>query len=410
MSLVDQFGRPVEIRRAKDAIPPAPIGWRGGNYSRIGVLPGGDFGSYSPAWAAINILSEDIAKLPFQVWRDLADGGRRQAKRQALYQILKRPNPWQTPFELLQFQMFSLLVDGNSYSLILRNRDGDPDMLIPINPYYVTTYQAPSAELYYQISFTSVNIPYLPPYANTPFAPARDVLHIRGLSWDGINGLSPLAAARNALEYGVALQNQGSKLFENGGKPGGVITVPYNLNDEQAARLKQNWDELYGHDGQGRTALLEEGMKFEPITFKAVDSQFLENRRFQVEEIARIYRIPVHMLASGEKLTYNNLEFLNRNYVDWSLMPWAKRIEQAYDRMFLEAGYYTEFNFDDLLRADTKTRYEMYAAARQWGILNANECRRLEGLNPYPGGEEYWQPVNMAPAGTVPAVGEDTEE
>ena len=241
------------------------------------------------------------------------------------------------------------------------------------------------------------------------YVPASDILHIRGLSIDGIYGYPPLEAARRAIEFGQALEQQGTGLYAQGGKPGGVLTVPYSLNDEQARRIKGDWEALYAGDGQGRTALLEDGMKFEPLTFRAVDAQFLENRKFQVEDIARFFRIPAFMIGSTEKLAYNSIEHLMRLYVDSTLVPYGRNIELAYDRIFLTAGYYTEFDFDELTRADTKTRYERYATGRQWGILNANECRAMEGLNPYDGGDRYFQPLNMTDAqAPTPAAAEDS--
>jgi HK97 family phage portal protein len=391
------FGSVIRALRGPAAgLQPARVGSISGNYSRIGTGGSSDL-TFSAAWAAVNVLTQDIAKLPFYVWRELPDGGRQLAKQSSLYSILRRPNAWQTQWDLLLYQMLSLLTDGNSYNLIIRNRELDPVELIPIQPFYVTIWQVPTTgELFYNVAKQAIGRET----DERLYVPARDILHIRGLSTDTVYGYPPLEAARRAVEFGQALESQGSGLYAQGGKPGGVLTVPYTLNDEQARRIKGDWESLYAGDGQGRTALLEDGMKFEPLTFRAVDAQFLENRKFQVEEIARIFRVPAFMIGSTEKLAYNSIEHLTRLYVDSTLVPYGRNFELAYDRAFLTTGFYTEFDFDELTRADTKTRYEKYASARQWGILNANECRAMEGLNPYPGGERYFQPLNMIDAQT----------
>jgi HK97 family phage portal protein len=379
-------------------LPPASIGSVGGNYSIIGAGPSHSL-AYSAAWACVQVLTQDLAKLGVDVWEGSDEEGWQLARLNPLYALLRRPNAWMSRFELIRYQVMSLLMDGNSYNLIVRDREYEPVNLIPINPRYVSVYQADNGELFYGVSSRYGALETTLPEEPGIRIPQRDILHIRHLSMDGVIGLSPLSAARLAIEYGQNLERQGASLSGRGGKPGGVIKMPNRLSPEQARRLREEWDTIYNGEGQGRTAILEEGITFEPLAFRSIDIQFLELRRFQAEEVARIFRIMPFMIGIMEKLSYNNVEHLMKLYTDSTLMPYAELFEGAYSLAFgLGDRTVIEFDFSRLLRGDTAARFSKYSTGIQWGVLSPNDARREEGLNPYADGDTYLRPLNMGPA------------
>lgn len=382
-------------RAAGLMVPAAPLGSTGGNYSSVGVVANTSL-AYSAAWACVQVLTQDMAKLPLELWTGSDRTGWTAARLHPLYQLLKKPNAWMSRFDLIRYQVLSLLTDGNSYNLIVRDRELNPVQLIPIHPRYVSVYQAYDGELFYGIGHRYGALESLLPEDPGVKVPQRDILHIRHLSLDGIIGLSPLGAARYATEYGVNLERQGSALSGRGGKPGGVIYMPHRLQPEQARRLREEWDQVYNGAGQGSTAILEEGVKFEPLAFRAVDAQFLESRRFQLEETARFFRVWPFLIGAMEKLSYNNVEHLMKLHVDSTLAPLAELITAAYAFAFeLGETHVLEFDFDTMLMADTERRFKKYSTGIQWGMLSPNDCLQMEGLNPYDGGDVHLRPLNM---------------
>jgi HK97 family phage portal protein len=222
-----------------------------------------------------------------------------------------------------------------------------------------------------------------------------DVLHIPGLGFDGLIGYSPIAMAKNAIGLAIATEEYGAKFFANGAAPSGVLEHPGTIKDPQ--RVKESWNSAYqGSANAHKIAVLEEGMKYTPIGIAPEQAQFLETRKFQINEIARIFRVPPHMLADLEKSSFSNIEQQSLEFVKYTLDPWVVRWEQSMCRVLFSESekptYFIKFNVDGLLRGDYASRMSGYATARQNGWMSANDIRELENLDriaPELGGDLY---------------------
>lgn len=405
-SLGRAFGFGGESKGVNLSSPTATSGAFGG-YSSSGVVVDQSVAlTHSTFFAAVKVLSEDVAKLPLRVLKNRKDGGRDVAKRHPLQKVLMRPNSWQTPFEFIEYMVFSLAVRGNSYHVILTDQAGRPTELIPINPSNVTLLTDPDGDLWYQIGRSNQHEQAL--LRDMPLTiPERHILHIRGLSRDNLSGMSILEQARESLGLSIATDRHGARLFAGGARPSGVLKHAGKLSGDAAQRLRAAWDAAHGGVANfGKTVVLEEGMEYQTISMTSQDAEWLASRKFQVEEIARFFRIPPHMLQSMERSTFNNIEHQQRSYYDQTLMSWLERIESAFNSKFRlwEDDHQVEFDTRRLLRADTKARFESYAIARNWGWMSANDVLRAEGENPIGDqGDIYLVPLNMLPADKVNA-------
>ena len=231
--------------------------------------------------------------------------------------------------------------------------------------------------------------------------PPYDVLHIPGLGFDGLVGYSPIAMAKNAIGMAIACEEYGAKFFVNGAAPSGVLEHPGTIKDP--SRVRESWQNTFGGSGNAnKVAVLEEGMKYTPISISPEQAQFLETRKFQIDEIARIFRVPPHMIGDLEKSSFNNIEQQSLEFVKYTLDPWVSRWEQAMSRALLtpeeKKKYFFKFNVDGLLRGDYQSRMAGYATARQNGWMSANDIRELENLDRIPaeqGGDLYLVNGNM---------------
>ncbi len=244
----------------------------------------------------------------------------------------------------------------------------------------------------------------------------EQVLHVAGPGWDGLVGKSVIALARESIGLGMAAEQFGASFFGNGAHMAGVLEHPGNLTEEAAERLRKQWRELYsGLSNAHRIAVLEEGMKYQRIGIPPEDAQFLQTREFQVEEVARWFNLPPHMLKDLRRSTFSNIEHQALEFVKYSLLPWLRRFEQAIKARLLagedEQDLYAEFSIEGLLRGDIESRYRAYATARQWGWFSANDVRRMENMDPIEGGDVYLVPMNMVPATAVGQLsGEDVRQ
>lgn len=344
--------------------------------------------------AAVRILSESIASLPLTLYARTTTGGRAKATWHPLFSILRdQPNPLMTAMTFRELLMSHVLLWGNGYAEIEWDNAGQITGLWPLRPDATTPLYDPiKRELFYQTTINSEVI----------ILPAYRVLHIYGLGFDGIKGYSPIRMYREALGLAKATEKYGSKYFGNGAKPGGVLEHPGNLSPEATTRLRNGWNEMHsGLDNAHRVAVLEEGLTYKQIGLPPEDSQFLETRKFQVEEISRIYRVPPHMLGALDKATFSNIEHQGIEFVTHTLRSWLVRTEQAISIRCLTSDerkkYYAEHIVDALLRGDTKSRYEAYAVARQNGWLSANDIRQKENEDKIEGGDDYLVNGNMIP-------------
>ncbi len=235
------------------------------------------------------------------------------------------------------------------------------------------------------------------------------VFHLKSLSIDGVTGLSPIAQAREAVGLSLATEEYGAKFFGNGARPGGVLEHPGILKDPE--KLRESWNKVYqGTRNSHKVAVLEEGMKYHTIGIAPEDAQFLETRKYQVNEICRIFRVPPHLVGDLERATFSNIEHQSIEFVQHTIRPWLVRWEQAISRSLLDEKerllYFAKFNVDGLMRGDYKSRMEGYAVGRQNGWLSANDIRGLEDLPPIPkeqGGDVYLVNGNMMTA-TQPTI------
>lgn len=342
-------------------------------------------------YACVRVIAETIASLPLHVYAH-KDCGREKAYNHSLYRILHdEPNGEMTSFTWRETLMAHLLLWGNGYSQIIRDGRGRIVALYPLLPEHMLVDRDSRGRLVYAYNKDGADVPLRP----------EDVLHIPGLGFDGVMGYSPIALERNAIGLGIAAEEYGSRFFANGATPSGVLTHPGAVKD--TTRLRESWNAAYGgSSNSGKVAILEEGMKFEKVSIPNNEAQFLESRKFQVNEICRIYRVPPHMVGDLEHATFSNIEHESINFGVYTIRPWLIRLEQAMNKaLFSEqdkGAFFVSFNLDGLLRGDYKSRMEGYAIGRQNGWLSANDIRDLESMNPIPaeqGGDDYLVNGNM---------------
>ena len=357
-------------------------------------------------YCCVRILSEAVASLPLQFYRYTEDGGKEKAVEHPLYFLLHdEPNPEMTSFIFRETLMTHLLLWGNAYSQIIRNGKGEIVALYPLMPDRMRVDRDEHGRLYYEYAVYDVDDvdgrKGTDKAGRTVRLQPADVLHIPGLGFDGLVGYSPIAMAKNAIGLAIATEEYGSKFFANGAAPSGVLEHPGTIKDP--SRVRESWQATFGGSGNAnKVAVLEEGMKYTPISISPEQAQFLETRKFQIDEIARIFRVPPHMIGDLEKSSFNNIEQQSLEFVKYTLDPWVSRWEQAMVRALLtpdeKKKYFFKFNVDGLLRGDYQSRMNGYATARQNGWMSANDIRELENLDRIPaeqGGDLYLVNGNM---------------
>ena len=352
-------------------------------------------------YSCVRILAEAIAGLPLHLYRYTDEGSKEKALDHPLYLLLHdEPNPEMSSFVFRETLMTHLLLWGNAYAQIIRNGKGEVVALYPLMPNKMTVDRDPEGHLYYQYNRSSDEA--IKP-SQTVILQPRDVLHIPGLGFDGLVGYSPIAMAKNAIGLAIATEEYGAKFFANGAAPSGVLEHPGTIKDPQ--RVRDAWQSQFGgSSNSGKVAVLEEDMKYTPISIAPEQAQFLETRKFQINEIARIFRVPPHMVGDLEKSSFSNIEQQSLEFVKYTLDPWVIRWEQSLQRALIrqdeKARYFVKFNLEGLLRGDYQSRMTGYATARQNGWMSANDIRELENLDRIPaedGGDLYLINGNMLP-------------
>ena len=353
-------------------------------------------------YSCVRILAEAVAGLPLHLYRYKEDGGKEKAINTNLYHLLHdEPNPEMSSFVFRETLMTHLLLWGNAYAQIIRNGKGEVIALYPLMPNKMRVDRDECGHIYYEYRKTTDE-------ANakeneTVILSSFDVLHIPGLGFDGLVGYSPIAMAKNAIGLAIATEEYGAKFFANGAAPSGVLEHPGTIKDPQ--RVREAWQSQFGGSGNsGKVAVLEEGMKYTPISISPEQAQFLETRKFQINEIARIFRVPPHMVGDLEKSSFSNIEQQSLEFVKYTLDPWVIRWEQSLARALLNPDekkeYFFKFNVEGLLRGDYASRMSGYATARQNGWMSTNDIRELENLDRIPaeqGGDLYLVNGNMTP-------------
>lgn len=366
-------------------------------------------------YSCVRILAEAVAGLPLHLYRYKEDGGKEKALDFNLYHLLHdEPNKEMSSFIFRETLMTHLLLWGNAYAQIIRNGKGEVVALYPLMPNKMKVDRDENGELYY--TYTRSTEEALTMEGSTVYLTPRDVLHIPGLGFDGLVGYSPIAMAKNAIGLAIATEEYGAKFFANGAAPSGVLEHPGTIKDP--ARLRENWNSTFGGSANsGKVAVLEEGMKYTPISISPEQAQFLETRKFQIDEIARIFRVPPHMVGDLEKSSFSNIEQQSLEFVKYTLDPWVVRWEQSLARSLLTEDekkiYFFKFNLEGLLRGDYASRMGGYATARQNGWMSANDIRELENMDKIPaeeGGDLYLINGNMLPLNKAGAYANKSKE
>ena len=353
-------------------------------------------------YSCVRILAEAVAGLPLHLYKYTDDGGKEKAIDHPLYRLLHdEPNPEMSSFVFRETLMTHLLLWGNAYAQVIRNGKNEVIALYPLMPNKMTVDRDSNGQLYY--SYYRGSDEAIRDTQNTVILKPSDVLHIPGLGFDGLVGYSPIAMAKNAIGMAIACEEFGAKFFANGAAPSGVLEHPGTIKDP--SRVRDAWQSQFGgSSNSGKVAVLEEGMKYTPISISPEQAQFLETRKFQINEIARIFRVPPHMVGDLEISSFSNIEQQSLVFVKYTLDPWVIRWEQSIQRALLshdeKAVYFAKFNLEGLLRGDYQSRMNGYAIGRQNGWMSANDIRELENLDRIPaeeGGDLYLINGNMLP-------------
>lgn len=344
-------------------------------------------------FACVRIIAETLASLPLHTYQNVGDG-KVKANDHPLYKLLHdEPNPEMTSFTFRETMMTHLLLWGNAYCQMIRNGRGDVIGLYPLLPDKMTVDRDKRGELYYAYrkeGFTH----YLGP---------DDVLHIPGLGFDGVMGYSPVALAKNAIGLNIAAEEYGGNFFANNATPSGLLSTPGSIKDP--TKVRDAWQAAYGgSNNSNKMAVLEDGLSYQQISMPNSDAQFLETRKFQIEEICRIFQVPPHMVADLSKSSFSNIENQSISFVVHTIRPWLVRVEQAMNRKLFkekEKGtYYVSFNASALMRGDYKSRMDGYAIGIQNGFFSVNDVRKMENMDPIDageGGDLYLTNGNMLP-------------
>ena len=351
-------------------------------------------------YACVRILAEAIASLPIHVYKYTDEGKEQDVNHQLYYLLHDEPNPDMTSFVFRETLMSHLLIWGNAYAQIIRDGRGQVLALYPLLPDRMTVKRDDMGELYYVYQRSEEDNPNFKDKGNI-ILKKSEVLHVPGLGFDGLIGYSPIAMAKNAVGMTLATEEYGASFFANGANPGGVLEHPGILKDP--SKVRDSWNQVYqGTNNSHKVAVLEEGMSYKTIGIPPNEAQFLETRKFQINEIARLYRIPPHMVGDLEKSSFSNIEQQSLEFVKYTLDPWVVRFEQAFQKALLlpdeKKNYFIKFNVDGLLRGDYQSRMNGYAIGRQNGWLSTNDIRRLEDMNPLSkeeGGDLYLVNGNM---------------
>ena len=342
-------------------------------------------------YACVRILAETMASLPLVVYQRRADGGKDKVTDHWLYRLMaKRPNRFQNPFEWREMLQGHMALRGNAYNQIITNPRGEIIELMPIHPDRVKIELLPSGEYRYRVTDRS---------GTEVILPRGEVWHLRGLSSDGLMGMSPIELARENLGMALAAQDYGARFFANDAKPtGGWIEFPGSFKDSEAKKVfRESYQQAQSGANRGKVLVLENGMKFHEVGVTNKDAQFLELRKFQITDIARLFRVPPHMIADLERATFSNIEQQSLEFVMHTMTPWAERWEASIESELLLEGddIEIEFDFANLMRGDAASRSSYYQSGIQNGWLTRNEARIAENLNPIDGLDQPLRPLNM---------------
>jgi HK97 family phage portal protein len=345
-------------------------------------------------WSAVNTISDTLAELPMKLIRTKEDGTTETVTRHPALRVLRNPNPMMVPVTFRSTSQAHTLTWGNSYAYIVRNSLGLPVELWPLNP-AETNSIVENRELYFN---TSLDI-------GKTKIPSVDIIHIPALTRNGIDGMSIVSEQREMLGSAIAQQSFAGKFFANGARPSGLLSYPGKVRDPK--KIKEALEAATGNENAHSMMVLDNDAKFTPFSIPPEDAQFLQTREFSIDEIGRMFRLPLHFLNKMGQATFNNLEMMGTHFVQYTMMPWIIRHEQEYTRKLLKPGEIDrglrfKFNVSALIRGDIKTRSEVYAKGVQFGWVTRNEVRALEDMNPLEGLDDPLIPANLKVVGEEP--------
>jgi HK97 family phage portal protein len=352
---------------------------------------------YTAVFACNRVLAETLASTPIKVYKKTKEG-REEASDNDLYDILhNKPNDEMSPFNFKEVMMLNQNLGGNAFAQKIFNKFGDIIGLYPLRWQDVKIDRQKNGELIYKIKQEDKTEKILT---------RKDIFHVPGMSYDGVNGLSPIEYVNRAIKLGLSYEEFGEKFYQNGANASGIVEHPDAMSEEAFLRFKREFARAFqGLANSGKPIILEGGAKYTQLTMKPADAQLLESKRFQIEDIARIYRVPLHLIQDLTRSTNNNIEHQSLEFVMYTMLPHFQRWEENINMQLLtreqrKQGYYVEFKIDNLLRGDSKSRAESYRIGRDAGYLSVNEVRKMENLDPIDNGNIYLQPLNYIEAGT----------
>ena len=360
--------------------------------------------NYTAVYAAVQILANTIGSLPLEIRRTTDDGFSDEARNHPLWDILHdAPNPDMDAMQFRETMQGHVATWGNAYAQQIRDGAGRLEALWPLRPDWMRIERGDvTGRLIYQ---------YRRPTGKLKTFQRDEIFHLAGWGFDGIQGYSPITMAREAIALGMGTEEFGSRFFANGANHGGVLQHPGTLGPEAHDRLRNEFSEKHqGLENAHKPAILEEGMTWQSIGISGRDAQFLETRRFQLEEVARMYRIPLHLLQNLDKATFNNIQELGIGFVTYTILPWKVRWQKAINTQLLarqerSAGLFSNIKTKALLQGNIEQQSAFYTQGRQWGWFTPNDIMRFEDGPRIPadkGGDEYLQPLNMVPSGSAP--------
>jgi HK97 family phage portal protein len=339
--------------------------------------------------ACVRVLAETVASLPVHAYQRLASGGKDRYPGWLDTLLSIAPNAWMTSFEWRETSMIHLGLYGNCYSEICPGPAGTVAELVPLHPSRMKVERIENGRLRYT---------YTEPSGAKTVYNQDQIFHVRWMSNDGIVGQLPIELGKEAIGLARACEMHGARYFGNGARPGIVLETDGNLAAEAAERLRENWERMHrGPDKSSKTAVLTGGLKAHELGSTNTDSQFLEARRFQVEEICRLYRVPPHMVQDLSRATFSNIEQQSIDFTQGSILPWLRRFEAAFTRDLIAQPdkYFVEFDVRGLLRGDAAARSQYLSSMIDRGVMSVNEARAAESLNPVEGGDQHFFPLNM---------------
>lgn len=354
----------------------------------------------SAVYGCVSLIAQTIASLPLKVFRTMPNGESVEQPDNPVYYLLhSEPNATMTSTVFRELMVANVLLGGNAYAAIGRTNGNRPFDLIPLLYQSVEAYRK-DARLKYKVRLSD---------GSAEIIDQSDMIHVPGLGFDGLSGLSVIShAAKESVGLALAAEEHGARVFSNGASLKVVATHPRNLSEPAQKRLKAQFDEQYsGLSNVARTLVLEEGMSVSNVSMSQQDAQYLETRQFQVEDIARFFRVPPHLIGHTSKQTSwgTGVEQMLLGFLTFTIVPWLVRFEQELNRkLFPRSPFYVQFKTQGLMRGDSTARSAYYASGHQNGWLSINEIRKMEDMPPIPGGDRHFVQVNLVPielAGTV---------